>query len=697
MTDTCCASGCGKAATARGYCKQHYNRFVARPKIREQKKALEKEKKKTEVIKEVKKEEENKTLKYTREQLEKIFLTPCKTERDLKNFVKYFFQLQLPDCRVSRYADTDPFHALWEMYEITVLNHNPLDISELIYVAGRGSGKTLAVSLAQLLAVIHGQRDVVHVGAIQSQAKRAYEYIQKYLLGDTVRDIISPPKVPENQRILKKTTMERTIISTQGIDCTIEIIPCTLKSVNGAHVSLVTVDEVDTIGAGEGMRAYRDISGMLDSKRGKRPLRVNISTRKSRYGLMEAQISSADKLGKTVRRWTALEFMQRCPDERSGTETTDYYVSTDEGSSYTVEEWNLMSGAKQKEYELTTAYNKCKNCPLLPWCRGDAKNQVSKSPMLKSVSEIAAKVLSEGSDWTSAQLFNLKPSVEGVVYKEFDEKVHVKSWNSMWQILTGKEYPGICDHDMFVKKCHQMGLASYAGEDFGWSNPSTFIAFFVDNRENIYVVRADGMTYRSNPDWIQYVKTKYQEMYRIQLHSPDPANPGDLVEMKKVGLPVNTNVDKGNVGTGVQVIKKWLRTPMTLVPKIFFAEETTKELIKEFLLYHYKTSADGSITEDFDTEYDHYLDALRYSMQSLFGKNSPITSNSSVDDNTSTILDASGFLTREPTGVEFARIKGIQLNTEHDDTSKLGKIGRLSELEGDSDAEVSQEGFLWTF
>ena len=79
---------------------------------------------------------------------------------------------------------------------------------------------------------------------------------------------------------------------------------------NGPHVPLVVVDEIDTV-SGEGLKAFKEISGMLDSNGGKKALRVGISTRKSRYGLMNQKIEemeqSTDKT-RAVRRWTAFEF-----------------------------------------------------------------------------------------------------------------------------------------------------------------------------------------------------------------------------------------------------------------------------------------------------------------------------------------------------------------------------------------------------
>lgn len=463
---------------------------------------------------------------------------------------------------------------------------------------------------------------------------------------------------------------------------------------NGPHVPLVVVDELDTL-SGEGLKAFKEISGMLDSKNGKQPLRVNISTRKSRYGLMEAQISAAEKLGKEVRRWTVLEFMQRCSDDRSGVLPTTFYVSIDDGSTLPVEEWNKLTDLKKKEYEVVDAFDKCPACPLAPWCRGDAKKQESKSPMLKSVNEVIAKVLAEGPDWTSAQLFNLRPSVEGIVFKEFDERVHVKTWNQMWEVLTGKTFPGQCTHDIFIKKCHDLKLSCYGALDFGWSSPNTLVIVFIDNRENIYVVRCDGQTFVSHPAWIHHVRYKWHPVYNVDLYFPDTADPGDGVEMRKLGLAVATNEGKDQILTGVQVIKKWLRVPGSREAKIFIAEETCKPLIQDFLLYHFKTDAAGEVTDVPDSMNDHWLDPLRYIIQNLFGKNQIILSSSGLDLDMSKVVDDRGNFYKTPTAEEFARVKGISLNTEIN-TGNIGKIGRLSELD-EIDEEVKEGGFIWSF
>lgn len=640
----------------------------------------------------------------TLEQRTKMLFKPCKNRIELKNWIKYHLNMDLPDTTISRYADTNPLDSIWEIYDICVNNNNPKNVEELLYVASRGAGKTLGVAIAEFLVMLHDQRDVVHVGAIMSQAKRCYEYQQKFMRADRVRVVLDQSL--NGLPIIEKENMEKSVFNfvdrytKQMAKATLEILPCTLKAVNGPHVSLVSVDEVDTI-SGEALKAFKDISGMLDSRGSRKALRVGISTRKSRYGLMNKQIEDAEQAGRDVRRWTTLEFSGRCEDSRSGTNPTIGYVLQDVMEVIAEEDFLKKEKQKQGEYfQNMFPGEKCLHCPIAACCLGDAKKQTCTSPMLKPISDAIKKTKESGADWCISQLFNLKPSVEGIVYKEFDEKQHVKGWNDMWKILTNNEYPGECTHDAFVKKCKQMKLSAYGGVDFGWSNPSTVVFFYVDNRENIYVVRAEGQTYTNNPTWVQTIKNKWHHMYGVQLYFPDFANPGDSVTMRQEGLPCPSEQTKDTMG-GIQIVKKWLRSLASPVPKLFVARDTCSPLIHEFQMYHFKTDAAGNISDDVDKEWDHWLDALRYAMYGIFGKNQVILAYNAFDDD-SGIVDKQGDFLKTPSAQEFAQSKGIHVKSESEiDKSKLGKIGTRSELElEDSENDDIVEGaggFLWTF
>jgi len=634
----------------------------------------------------------------TRQQLETMLLTPCKTEQELKNFIKYFMELELPDQKVSRYADSDPFHMIWEMYDICVNKNNPKNIQELLYVAARGSGKTLGAAIAELVIILHDQRDTAHVGAILSQAKRCYNYQQKFLLNKKMRPILMPPDIAEESRILEKTNMEKSVFNIGSEKIALEVLPTTLKAVNGFHGPLVVVDEVDTI-SGEGIRAYQDITGMLDSKGSKKALRVGISTRKSRFGLMNRAIENADKEGRTVRKWTVLEFSQRCPDDRSGLNPTNAYYNQDKLEVISVEDYGRKDITAQSEFlPHTFPGEKCLKCPIAALCLGDAKNQQSKSPMLKPIDDAIKKSIENGPDWAISQLFNLKPSIEGIIYKEFEERQHVKTWNEMWKILTGIEFPGECSHDLFVKKCRQMNLPCYAGIDWGWSNPSTLVVLYIDPKENVYVVRCDGRTYYNNPNWIHFVKTKWHNTYGIHLYFPDLANPGDGQLMRQEGLACPNQVDK-NIPDGIQVVKKWLKSLASPTPKIFFAKETCGPIIQEFGMFHFEVDAAGQVTDRPAEEYDHWLDALRYPMFGLFGKASMVTASYGLDFGSESPMDEHGNYLRAPTAAEFAKTQNIQVNDTGETTKKIGEIGTLSELNKDDEDETTggSGNFLWSF
>jgi hypothetical protein len=226
----CTLQGCGKPIYAKGHCKYHYKKHIFNP--RKETLLADKAKEDHEAAKRRRRDKHrtDRMASLTPEQLEKLFMTPCKSERDLKNYIKFFFGLHLPDHKVSRYADTTPFGAIWEVYNICVNKVNPEGVQELLYVAGRGSGKTLGMALAELLVILHDQRDTVHVGAILSQAKRCYEYQQKFLLMDPIKNIVMPAKVSEDTRILAKSTMEKSTFNIRNNKITLEVLPCTLRA-----------------------------------------------------------------------------------------------------------------------------------------------------------------------------------------------------------------------------------------------------------------------------------------------------------------------------------------------------------------------------------------------------------------------------------------------------------------------------------
>jgi hypothetical protein len=64
----------------------------------------------------------------------------------------------------------------------------------------------------------------------------------------------------------------------------------------------------------------------------------------------------------------------------------------------------------------------------------------------------------------------------------------------------------------------------------------------------------------------------------------------------------------------------------------------------------------------------------------------------------SKIVDKTGSFTKMPSAQEYAASKGIKVTPENEiDKSKLGEIGRASELESNEEAFNQDGSFLWSF
>jgi len=84
----------------------------------------------------------------------------------------------------------------------------------------------------------------------------------------------------------------------------------------------------------------------------------------------------------------------------------------------------------------------------------------------------------------------------------------------------------------------------------------------------------------------------------------------------------------------------------------------------------------------------------------LLGKSNIILGGGLEFDSVEGLQDKAGNFHRTPTAVEFAESKGIQVNRNEQDMSKLGKIGTKSQLDddgGDDGGDGGQGGFLWSF
>lgn len=128
----------------------------------------------------------------------RVLFTPCKDKKALHQWIKVFLDLDMPDCIVDPDSTSSPMDMIYEVYEKAILNNDP-DFNRILYYACRDGFKTLGVAILEVLSVVHLERDVAHMAAVESQAGKAQSYVKKffskpflrdYVVGNNVRNIL---------------------------------------------------------------------------------------------------------------------------------------------------------------------------------------------------------------------------------------------------------------------------------------------------------------------------------------------------------------------------------------------------------------------------------------------------------------------------------------------------------------------------
>lgn len=178
--------------------------------------------------------------------------------------------------------------------------------------------------------------------------------------------------------------------------------------------------------------------------------------------------------------------------------------------------------------------------------------------------------------------------MEGLVYKEFDRKIHVfNPEDAEWKIRTNKNH-----------------MQEYiVGVDFGFTHPCAVISIYRDSADNYYIL----------DEWYETGKTEDQIADYVQALNanrvyPDPESPSAIATLKKRGVNVREVIKgKDSVKNGINKVRELLRAR-----KLFISTACTN-LLFEFETYSYPDDTKG-ISENPLKENDDALDALRYAL-----------------------------------------------------------------------------------
>lgn len=174
-------------------------------------------------------------------------------------------------------------------------------VQDCIVIGPRNGGKTINFSALEFLESAYKDGcGTCHLGAVLSQAKRAYKYIYKW------------GKKYSRELSLLRITLERTEFASGS---EIEIVPGTINGVNSPHPHKANIDEFELLP----WDIYQEALSMPKGSAGIGAATRLATTRKYPNGNAQRTIDEADQRGRKIYTWCIFEVMTRCDcKERRG-------------------------------------------------------------------------------------------------------------------------------------------------------------------------------------------------------------------------------------------------------------------------------------------------------------------------------------------------------------------------------------------
>jgi hypothetical protein len=221
------------------------------------------------------------------------------TKQDLKNYIKVFLGMDVPDRQICP-EHNSPLDYLWHSFNCDFTNPKPTNADCVVW-ANRGGGKTDLAAVATLFDCVFKPACQVRILAgSEDQAGRMYQYLTDFLrIG--FEQFLSEPVRKAGCRFANNSA--------------VEVLTQSHTSVRGQHIQKLRCDEVelfdpDVFNAAKFTTQSTDrIIAAMES----------ISTMHKPYGLMQKLVSSAGQNNTPVFKWCVWETIERCVDRNCST------------------------------------------------------------------------------------------------------------------------------------------------------------------------------------------------------------------------------------------------------------------------------------------------------------------------------------------------------------------------------------------
>jgi len=465
--------------------------------------------------------------------------TRPRTKQDLKNYVKVFLRIDVPDKRICP-GHNSPMDYLWHSYSTDFPRFSrrqhgdeqrDTQNADAVIWANRSGGKTELAAVATLLDCVFKPGCRVRIlGGSGEQSGRMYEYLTRFLHGGF-------------EQFLAGRALKSKCHFANGSN--VEVLTQSPMSVRGQHTHKLRCDEVELFDE----QVFAAAKFTTQSSENLIAAMELISTMHRPYGLMQKIVSSAGQTGTPVFKWCVWEVIEKCVDRN------------------------------------------CSQCPVAGDCQGKAKRA---NGYLRIDDAITQMRRASRAGW-EAEMLCQRPSLENVVFAEFDPAVHVQPVD------------------------YNPNLPLYRALDFGFVNPFVCLWIQVDSAGVVRVI----------DEYVRSRATVDVHAAEIKSRTPcaeqqvaatfcDPAGAGvnDVTGTSIVrelrALGIRTRFRRSSILDGIELIRRAIRsgdgqTFLVISPRC-------PRLIEALQCYHYPQAGTAAASElpAKDGLYDHPIDALRY-------------------------------------------------------------------------------------
>lgn len=576
----------------------------------------------------------------------KVLFTPLRSKQALHDWIELFLGVDLPDCVVAKEgpnpSNSSPMDMIYGVYS-ACLENRTAEMPRVMAYASRDSFKTLGAAILEVLAVLHLDRDVGHMAAIQSQSDNAMKYVKGFFDRPYLRDF----KVGDN---VEKTTVVRfyhpeTAASVsekewngfpegqknewRRVERFIKIVICTIKGANSLHVPFLVVDEVDIAD----VKAYKQARFIPSVFEGKEPITLLISTRKSGTGLVQRELDNAPKSGLKVWHWNVIDVTERCPTARHRPDLPKLpiYRSDDTMRALSPAEYDTLTEDEQEKYTRDEdCFNGClTNCKLYAICRGQlATKQESTSSALRTLNNTQNRFIentADSEDLVKAEMLCWAPSSEGLIYYRFNPQIHRLTPSQIAEKITGEPFPNQFTKQQLYALCMQREMQFFGGMDFGYTH--NFVSVIgVRDGARMFILDCYSLGELDDPQKVDFCARRFK--YLKPIIYGDPEAPNTIKTFKRNGFSMREwSKGKGSVQGGIEVVRSKLWPIMGREPQLYFIsnDQGVDMLCERMSKYHWVVDKAGRLTDEPNDVDDDEMDALRYLVMNVFAPKGKLT------------------------------------------------------------------------